>query len=339
MNIKLWLFIFTLILVWHSPAQAKDISWDKVGTQKITMFYPGVVSWEFLNSEDHSLGGKNIRKGKKNCTDCHVSKDTGIDLRVEEIVTGKLQMKKSQKPFEPEPISGKNGFLDLNIQAAYDDEYVYLRLQWPSQGLSWNNPKLAEDGLPDRVSIQLNHLSDKEEYLSRYGCFRPCHNDLNSMPNSPSKEQVKKNVYYGTIKRDDVRLYAFYTRTDGWAAMKADKELQGFLKDSGLIDLWKIEFKGKEPSAEDGWILEDRRKDDKEDIKADGNWENGKYVVRITRKLQTGDPRDIQLKEGDVIFTGIAVHDEKTNHRKHYVSFPMSIGLGAEGDIKAERIK
>lgn len=339
MNIRLLLFIFTLILAWHNPAQAKDVSWDKAGTQKVAMFYPGVVSWEFLNSEDHSLGGKNIKKGKKNCADCHVGQDTGLDLRTEDIAVGKLKMKKSQKPFEPEPLSGKKGLMDINMQAAYDEEYVYVRLQWQSSGASWNNPKLADDGFPDRVSIQLNHAAGKEEFLSRYGCFRTCHNDLNSMPESPSKEQVRKNQYYGAIKRDDVRLYAFYTRNDGWTAFKADNELKGILKDNGLIDVWEVGVKGKEAMLEDGWIVEDRRKDDKEDIKADVNWENGKYTVTIKRKLQTGDPRDIQLKEGDAVVLGIAIHDDKTNHRKHYVTLPFTVGLGAEGNIKAEKIK
>ncbi len=339
MNIRLLFFIFTMTFLWHSQAVAKDVSWDKAGSQKITMFYPGATSWEFLNSEDHGLGGKNMKKGKKNCADCHMSKDSGLDLKVDDIIAGKLKMKKSQKPFEPEPLSGKRGLFDLNMQAAYDEEYVYIRLQWQSSGSSWNNPKLADDGLPDRVSIQLSRPAGKEEFLSKYGCFRTCHNDLNSMPESPSKKQVRKNQYYGAIKRDDVRLYAFYTRNDGWAAIKADNELKAILKDSGLIDVWEVGVKGKEVMTEDGWIVEDRRKDDKEDIKADANWENGKYTITIKRKLQTGDPTDIQIKEGDALIFGIAVYDDKMSRRKHYVAFPFTVGLGTNGDVKAEKLK
>lgn len=339
MNIRQFLFVFTLIWLWHNPAAAKDVNWDKVGSQKITMFYPGVVSWEFLNSEDHSLGGRNIKKGKKNCSDCHIGKDTGLDLRANNIVNGALKMKKSQKTFEPEPISGKKGLLDLNLQAAYDEEYIYLRFQWPSSGASWNNPKVAEEGFPDRVSIQLNRANDKEEFLSRYGCFRTCHNDLNSMPESPSKDAVKKQPYYGALKRDDVRLYAYYTRSGAWDDIKKPDELKGFLKDDGLIDVWEAGVKGKEALAQDGWILEDRRDDDKEDIKAEVNFENGKYTMTIKRKLKTDDPKDIQLKEGDVVVSGIAIHDDKTSHRKHYVTLPFTIGLGVEGNVKAEKIR
>lgn len=73
-------------------------------------------------------------------------------------------------------------------------------------------------------------------------------------------------------------------------------------------------------------------------LQADGKWENGYYTVVLKRKLQTGDQRDIQVKDGDNIAIGIAVHDQ-ASHRKHFVSFPMSIGLGTDGDIKAEKIK
>ena len=333
--IRLVFFLAVFSLCWHGQGFARDINWDTVGGRKITLFYPGVASWEFLNSEDHNLGSKNIRKGKKECSACHRSKTGEIDIQGNEIASGKLTMKKTQKPFEPDPLPAKKGFLDLNLQAAYDEEHIYIRLQWPSSGASWNNQKLSEEKFADRVAIQLNKGQD---YFKRYGCFISCHNDLNSMPESPSKAEVKKHPYYGPMKREDVRLYAYYTRNNGWADIKNDKELKELLKDNGLIDIWKAEFKGKEVITEDEWLFEDREKDDKEDIKSDGKWENGNYTVVMKRKLQTGDQRDIQLKDGDEVAIGIAVHDQ-ANHRKRFVSFPMSIGLGTDGYIRAEKVK
>lgn len=302
---------------------------------KITLFYPGVASWEFLNSDDHNLGAKNIKQGKKSCPHCHVSKTGELDVRSNDIAKGNLLMKKSQKPFEPDPLPAKKGFLDLNLQAAYDEEHIYIRLQWPSSGASWNNQKLSEEKFSDEVAIQLNKGQD---YFKRYGCFISCHNDLNSMPESPSKEEVKKHPYYGPVKREDVRLYAYYTRNNGWANVKNNKELKELLKNNGLIDIWKAEFKGKEVTTEDEWLFEDRQKDDQEDIKSYGTWENGNYTVVMKRKLQTWDQRDIQLKDGDEVAIGIAIHDQ-AKQRKHFVSFPMSIGLGTDGDIKVEKVK
>ena len=339
MNIMRLLIVLTAIFFWYGSVLAADINWNNIGSHNVTLFYPGVASWEFLNSEDHSLGSKNIQTGKKECSSCHLSKKGELDIQGNEIAAGKLTMKKIQKPFEPDPLPAKKGFLDLNLHAAYDEEHIYIRLQWPSSGASWNNPTLSKDGLVDRVAIQLNHANYDKGYRNKYGCFVTCHNDLNTMPESPSKDKVKSHPYYGALKRDDVRLYAHYTRNGGWADIKETDDLKTISKDNALIDLWKVEFNGKTAAAEDEWILEDRRKDEKGDIKTEGSWDNGKYTVVIKRKLSTDDPRDVQLKEGDTIIFGVAVHDEKTNKRKHYVNLPLSIGLGVEGNIKAEKVK
>jgi hypothetical protein len=53
----------------------------------------------------------------------------------------------------------------------------------------------------------------------------------------------------------------------------------------------------------------------------------------------TGDARDVQLEEGDSVAISIAIHDYSTSHRRHYVSFPLSVGLGTGGDVKAEKVK
>ncbi|OGP42929.1 MAG: hypothetical protein A2090_10180 [Deltaproteobacteria bacterium GWD2_42_10] len=335
MSLRL-LFVLIAIFFCYYPAEAKDIDWSKISSHKVPMFYPGVASWEFLTSEDHKLGGNNIKQGKKSCPECHLSKSGEFDLRADDIASGKLRMKKSQKAFEPEPLSGKKGFINLSLQTAYDEEYIYMRLQWESTGASWNNPKIAEDGFADRVAVQLNRTQD---FFKRYGCFIACHSDLNSMPASPSKDEVRKHPYYSSLKREDVRLYAYYARDNGWAAMKGDDVLKRLLNEGGLIDLWETEFKGMNAEAEDGWIFNDRRGDDKADVKSDAKWGDGKYAVVLKRKLNTGDSQDVQLKEDEKFAIGVAIHDNKANHRKHYISFPLTIGLGVKGDIKAEKVK
>jgi cytochrome c-type protein NapC len=320
-----------------SIGHSQELDWSKVAAKKITLFYPGTASWEFLNSTDHSLGAKNIKEGKRACPDCHLDKTSGeVDLRAAEIAAGKLKMKQSRKLFEPAPLAGKSGFLDINVQAAYDTSILYVRFQWKSPGLSWNTPKIAEEGMPDRVSMQLNKGKD---YFKRYGCFIACHKDLHSMPDSPSEGEVQNHPYYGPLKRKDVRLYAYYTREDGWAKMKKESDLKALLNEGGLIDLWKAEAHGKEIKVEDWSIFEDRTKDDQADVEGTGKWENGEYTVVMKRKLQTGDSKDVQLKEGDEVPIGIALHDNRANLRKHFVSLPLSIGLGAQGVIKAEKIK
>jgi cytochrome c-type protein NapC len=337
-----WMFVFLSVtaFLWVSLptfSTAGPPAWGNIHSEKIILFYPGLTSWQFLKSQDHALGGKNMQRAKSPCTKCHVSETGEYDIMADDIAAGRFKMKKSQKTFEPDPTAGKKGFLDATLQAAYDGEYLYIRVGWASKGSSWKDAGLAELDLADRVSVQLNKGQD---IFKKYGCFISCHNDLSSMPESPSKEEVKKHPYYGPLKRDSVRLYAFYTRKDGgWADIKDKKELDGLLKNGGLVDLWMVAFKGKETEAEDGWVFSDRLRDEKGDVEAEGSWENGRYTVVMKRKLKTGDARDVQLQEGDTVTIDIAVHNDRAGGRKHYVAFPLTIGLGTKGDVRAKKVK
>lgn len=322
-----------------SAGAAQEIGWEKIPPLKATLFYPGVASWEFLLSDSHRLGGKNIKKGERACIECHFDETTGnLDLGAEQIAAGQLTMKRSNQRFEPDPIPGKKGFLKLNVQAAYDDDYLYLRFDWESSGKSWKEPAMAGEERFDSVAVQVNK---SQNTFKRYGCFVACHKFLASMPETPSKKEMEGHPYYGPLKRDDLRLYAFYTREEeGWTAIKKEADLKRLLGEGGLIDLWRVKFSGKKTEAEDWSIFADRLKDKQEDVEGSGTWENGRYTVLMKRKLQTGDADDVQLAPGDELTVGVAIHDDKVKQRKHYVSFPISIGLGSStGMIKAVKIK
>ena len=58
----------------------------------------------------------------------------------------------------------------------------------------------------------------------------------------------------------------------------------------------------------------------------------------IKRKLAPGGRYNIDIKDGDVITVGLAIHDDGVEKRKHYVSFPFTIGLGTEADVRAVKI-
>ncbi len=333
--------VVILILLWALfpfIAQAQEIDWKKIGTQKIILFYPGVASWDFLtNLKHHKLGARNVRKGKRTCADCHFDEELlEFDLKVPDITSGKLTKKRSRDPFEPEPIKGKPPYLNLNIQAAYDNEYLYLKIDWPSNGASWNDASLADKGVPDRISIQMG--KDYAPFKS-YGCFVSCHDDVTSMPGAPPKDKIKAHPDYSPLERDDVRLYAYYTRKEGWAIRKDEQELKKLFGEGAGIDLWKMEFKGPKAIVEDWSIFSDRIKDKQEDVKGNGQWNRKGYSVTFKRKLQTGDPDDVQLNERDVVTIGIAVHDDKVKQRKHYVSFPLKLGIGTAGDVTAKKVQ
>jgi cytochrome c-type protein NapC len=331
------LSIITFLSVSNAtPAASAGPDWKKVPSSRVTLFYLGLASWEFLLSPDHALGGKNMNRAKSPCSRCHIDEEGKFDMLADDIAAGTFKMKKTQKPMEPEPIPGKKGFMDVSIQAAYDAEFIYLRVVWDSPGSSAKNPDLAKKGLADRASVQLNTAS---AHFTKYGCFISCHDDSATMPGSPSKEEVKKHPYYSAIGRDDVRLYSFNTRSGGWADLIDKKGLDGLLAEGALTDLWEVSFAGGGVEADDGWVLEDRQSDEKDDVEAGGGWSTGKYTVVFKRKLATGDKRDVELKEGGEVNISLAIHDGRMGGRKHYVSLPQTIGLGTDGDIKALKLK
>lgn len=304
-------------------ARAADIDWGKIDGEDIVLFYPGVASWDFLNGDDHRLGGKEIKKGKKDCRHCHLSKEGGLDLKAAEIASGSMKMKRSHNPFEPEPTAGKKGTMAARVSAAYDAEHAYIRVEWDSKGAGWH-----KKGAPDRVSIQMNRA---EPAFSRYGCFVTCHDDIDTMPASPSRKEVAANPAYKG--REDVRLYAFYAKSS-WSAPAQGAEAR---MKTGLIDLRSIEFESGKATASDGWVYDDRGWEE-QGSPATGAWSNGRYAAVFKVRLKSSDRRDVSVAEGDAIPLAIAIHDEGAVKRKHFVSFPMTIGIGAPGDVRAERL-
>ncbi|GMR05288.1 MAG: hypothetical protein BMS9Abin24_088 [Thermodesulfobacteriota bacterium] len=326
--------IALFMLVFPVSGGAGEIKWEDVGSTKIVLFYPGVVSWEFLTSQDHRLGGRDIKRVRKDCRHCHLSKSGELDLEADDIVAGAIKMKRSHKAFEPEPIPGKKGTMRADVKAVYDKDYLYIKVDWAAKGTAWRQAK-GPGSVPDRVSAQLN-ATDK--HFIRYGCFISCHNDLNSMPGSPSKKEVSANPYYGKLGRDDVRLYAFYAR-DSWAKNKGKAELAGILKERGRIDLRSVKLEDGRAESLNGWIFDDRRWEEKGGQEATGSWSGGRYSVVFKVRLDSDDPFDVKVSDAGVLSAGFAIHADGAKKRKHYVSFPYTIGVGVGGvDITAVKL-
>jgi len=73
---------------------------------------------------------------------------------------------------------------------------------------------------------------------------------------------------------------------------------------------------------------------------AKGTWKNGTYTLVWRRKLDTGHPMDDKImKVGGVYTIGLGIHDDNVTTRFHQVSFPLSLGIGADADIKAVTLK
>lgn len=75
------------------------------------------------------------------------------------------------------------------------------------------------------------------------------------------------------------------------------------------------------------------------DVQATATFANGRWTVEIKRPLNTGHKDDLPLTAGKTYTVGIAVHDANVAGRQHFVSFPISLGLGAPGKLAATALK
>lgn len=296
---------------------AGEVDWASIDGKTIKVFYPGVSSFDYLKENDHGTGAAPVKTMKKGCAECHVSKTGEYDINSDKIISGNLKKTKSGEPLEPEPVPGMPGFKDVEFKAAYDAQNIYLRFQWEGSGASVADASLAKDDKADRLSIQ---ISDNISSFEKFGCFITCHDDQTDMPDNRGEE---------------VKLYAYYAKEAG--SPKPQDKLDGYLSKGQFMDLWIVSFEGSEVKASDQYILQDRL-EDANDLSVSGGFENGKYTVVISRKLSTGDPKDITLKDGGAFNAGFTVHDNKNKGRHHYVSFPVSIGLSTPADIAARKL-
>ena len=112
--------VFSFATLTVAPALAADpatIDWFKIPVANVTLFYPGQSSYEWLRTSSHP-GAQPVTEGAA-CKNCHIGTEKTLGDR---IVKG--------SPLEPVPVKGKNGTVDLKVQAAYDDKSAYLRFQW-----------------------------------------------------------------------------------------------------------------------------------------------------------------------------------------------------------------
>jgi hypothetical protein len=257
-----------------SSASATD--WSKVPTKTVTLFYPGQGGYQWLRSPAHKRANKKVAQGDS-CVSCHEGEEAEIgDL----IVAG--------KKLEPAPIPGKNGAIDLKVQAAYDSENLYLRFQWktnmdrPGQmhnfvrydGQKWQyygGPRSSEavrDGsqpplYEDRLAIMLD--DGTVPGFKEQGCWLTCHTGMRDMPEMASKADVQAHLALGKdgLKKSDVRKFLPSSRTDdmaSWAMLKSSAEIAKLKAAGQFVDLmqWRAARSNPVGMADDGYVLQYR---------------------------------------------------------------------------------
>lgn len=298
---KRTLVLLSLALLGASSTQASDpakINWNKIPVAKLSLFYPGQSSYEWLRSDAHKGANKETQRGDA-CVSCHDEPTAEKDLGAKLVKGG---------PLEPSPVPGKSGSIDLKVQAAYDSQNAYLRFQWKTDNpypgdehqylrfdgkewKIWGYPKLdkvVQDGMQpgiyeDRMSIMID--DGKVAGFAKQGCWLTCHEGQRDMPKQFSKDEVAANPLLAAIRKNDVRKYLPDSRNDpsDWKSGKTVEEMDKLKAAGALVDLvqWRAHRSHAVGMTDDGYVLEFRLSDAGKDMfgsNADAKTHEPKYM-------------------------------------------------------------
>jgi len=261
--------------------------WSKVPQRKMTLFYPGQASLEWvMNKSDHSAVPDIVNK-KRTCAKCHEGDANEIG---DNIVAGK-PVGSSKTVLEPTPPAGKVGSIPVMFQAAHDGNKIYFRFEWVP-------PKIGTKKLDQKNEVKLAMMFDgggTVEGAEINGCWASCHNDLRTMKNAKDDKKTKhiKNSDLASGKFMDLMQYRSGEKTpvDGYVAEA--RHMEG------------------------GKAL----------LKAEGKKEGNKWVVTFERTLAGGGKGNHAIVADKVYNFGFAIHEDYTNARYHYVSLGYQFGL------------
>ena len=270
--------------------------WSKVPVRKINLFYPGQASLEWaMTKSDHSAVPDIVDK-KRSCAKCHEGDANEIG---DKIVKGQ-PVGISKSVIDPSPPKGKVGFTPVLFQTAFDADRIYFRFEWQLA-------QASDKKLDPKNEVKLTMMFDGGGTVQGAvlnGCWETCHNDLRSMKDA---KDDKKTKY---IKGADLASGKF-------------------------MDL--IQYRsGKGEKPVDGYVADVREMEGgKSLIKADGKKEGNKWVVTFERSLAGLGKGDHTIAAGKIYNFGVALHEDYSNARFHYVSLGYQFGLDkAMPDVK-----
>lgn len=259
-------------------ADPAKIDWSAIPTVTVPLFYPGQSSYEWVRSPAHEGAARKVESGAA-CVSCHDEEGGEHDIGNKLVKANRL---------EPTPVAGKNGFVDLKVQAAFDDKNAYLRYQWKTHnpfpgtehqylrfdGKEWHvygYPKLdkvVQEGkqpgiYEDRMTMMID--DGKVPGFAQQGCWLTCHDGERDMPRQFTKDEVAANALLQAIKKNDVRKYLPASRNDpkDWKTGKSVEEIARIKAAGGFVDLiqWRAHRSNPVGMTDDGYVLEWRLSD------------------------------------------------------------------------------
>jgi len=318
-----------------APSGGIDINWSGIEPVEVTLFYPGQSSMEWvLKGSDH--GGKRAFNQGDRCFDCHEDEEIDIgDL----IISG--------EKLEPTPIPDKRGYIPVSIQAAHDNDYLYMHFQW--EDTEHVSVPFADGGKMDpenQIKLALMLTTDNEddpkvEYAERSGCWQTCHHDVNYMPHQPddailasSPLAQRLDLSHGFTKylkesRTEIEIEGKDgKKRGGWDKLKDEAEIQAALENGSFMDL--LRYKSGSGESEDGYILAERVMNGGQGVYFTGELSDGIWTVEMKRKLTSDKPGDISMALDQWYDIGFAIHDDYSNSRFHHVSLGFKLGFDDE---------
>ncbi|OGT88923.1 MAG: hypothetical protein A2286_08310 [Gammaproteobacteria bacterium RIFOXYA12_FULL_61_12] len=331
------------------PALAADpatLKWVSVPRTQITLFYPGQSTQEWMTSAAHRAGATGVNEGK-NCQECHADEEADIGKT---IVSG--------EKLEPTPIPGKPGSIKVTVQAAYDEEYFYLRASWPTnlkEAGVFHDYKGLKDGkwttygsnrtnkdvksgaakvsYEDRFNFMLGDNKGSVANFANQGCWVTCHNSMRDTPNEPTKDQVQAHPVLGKdgMKKSDIRKYLAETRTEtndvgGWDKLKDKSALDDLMAKGTFLDLWQARAYRSLPvgKADDSYVFQYRNFDSGKKP-FDSNWDGEKKQPKFMF--------DPAKNKGAVALTQAQFRDPMAPKLDNTNSVPFDPAKVKDGDI------
>ncbi len=266
-------------------ADVESIDWSTVPVNKPRLYYPGQSSYQWLRTPDHKKAAEETKAGEA-CLRCHEGEQKSLGGIL--VVENRL---------EPDPIEDKSGYKRLSVQAAHDDQYLYMRFSWDSDGdgagdvgnlmrfdgsewVWWGNHRQHEAVLdegepaiyPDRLGIMIGDA--KVEFYPEQGCWMTCHDSMVGMEEQADEDDVGEHPVISQLYRQIgipitnflVRKYVPGSRSEGteWAAVKSEDELAALRAQGAFLDLiiWDASMTNPAGVAADFNVLDIKKVDE-----------------------------------------------------------------------------
>ena len=322
---------------------ARAVDWEGVPSKDLELFFPGQTSIEWMLDGSEHGGGRAFRMGDR-CIWCHEGEEMDI---------GEMATAAEDNELDAQPIPGKRPMVPITVQAAYDDDHLMMRFQWP-EGEHTPVPfvdggKMAPD-VPVRLAVAF--ADDSLEMAGESSCWISCHHDARHMPDHPDADTLAGHELADRLDfGEGVTKYVKETREEieirgrggaprgGWDLLNDEAEIAGLLEQGSFLDL--VQYQAAEDGAGNslsGYILEQRYLDESPVVDFHAELQDGVWTVWMTRVLRPGTEGDKGLRTELLYNIGIALHDDYSESRFHHVSWQYLLGFDhEEAEINAVR--